>query len=254
MMAGTGQRRTTEAQMDNEMTESGQVLANEDFGEFARDLSRATSEDEVLQLGVQHAVQLVGGCDHAGVTIVERTTVSTAAATDDVVKRGDQLQYDLNEGPCLDSVRDHELVVSHDLLTDQRWPRWSPRVVEETGVRAMVALLLFTHTRAYGALNLYADQPGAYDHEDIAAAQALAAHLAVAVAAGREIDHLGIALTNRTVIGQAEGILMERYGITSDQAFNYLRRTSQEQNRKLAALAADLVRTRQLPAAPPRED
>lgn len=163
-----------------------------------------------------------------------------------MVRRGDALQNELDEGPCLDSVRTHDTVISQDLSRDPRWPRWSPRVISEFGVHSMLSLLLYTTKRSYGSLNLYGDRTQAFDSESLAVAQALAAHLAVAVAASREIDHRGLAMVNRTVIGQAEGILMERLDLTSEQAFDYLRRQSQQTNRKLVEVCAELVRTRQL--------
>lgn len=144
----------------------------------------------------------------------------TGASSDRVVRRVDAPQNELDEGPCLDSVRTHDTVISQDLSRDPRWPRWSPRVISEFGVHSMLSLLLYTTKRSYGSLNLYGDRTQAFDSESLAVAQALTAHLAVAVAASREIDHRGLAMVNRTVIGQAEGILMERLDLTSEQAFD----------------------------------
>lgn len=197
-------------------------------------------------LAVDLAVQFVPGCDHAGISIVDGSRTVTGASSDRVVRRGDALQNELDEGPCLDSVRTHDTVISQDLSRDPRWPRWSPRVISEFGVHSMLSLLLYTTKRSYGSLNLYGDRTQAFDSESLAVAQALTAHLAVAVAASREIDHRGLAMVNRTVIGQAEGILMERLDLTSEQAFDYLRRQSQQTNRKLVEVCAELVRTRQL--------
>lgn len=197
-------------------------------------------------LAVDLAVQFVSGCDHVGISIVDGSRTVTGASSDRVVRRGDALQNELDEGPCLDSVRTHDTVISQDLSRDPRWPRWSPRVISEFGVHSMLSLLLYTTKRSYGSLNLYGDRTQAFDSESLAVAQALTAHLAVAVAASREIDHRGLAMVNRTVIGQAEGILMERLDLTSEQAFDYLRRQSQQTNRKLVEVCAELVRTRQL--------
>lgn len=197
-------------------------------------------------LAVDLAVQFVPGCDHAGISIVDGSRTVTGASSDRVVRRGDALQNELDEGPCLDSVRTHDTVISQDLSRDPRWPRWSPMVISEFGVHSMLSLLLYTTKRSYGSLNLYGDRTQAFDSESLAVAQALAAHLAVAVAASREIDHRGLAMVNRTVIGQAEGILMERLDLTPEQAFGYLRRQSQQTNRKLIEVCAELVRTRQL--------
>jgi GAF domain-containing protein len=217
------------------------------FEQLARGLGDATDETTRLQLAAVTAVQLVAGCDHAGVTVNENGSPRTRAASDDVVRRANQLQYEFGEGPCLDTLRDEETLVSTDLAADPRWPHWAPKVQHELGAGSMISLLLYTKKGSYGALSLYGDRPHAFDAEDLAVAQVLAGHLAVSMAAGREIDQRGVAIASRTIIGQAEGILMERFGLDADQAFGYLRRVSSNTNRKLAQVAEDLVRTRELP-------
>lgn len=216
-------------------------------GEFARTVQDAGGQDARLQRGVELLVELVDGCGHAGVTMASRRGLWSAAATDEVVVRGDALQEELSEGPCVDSVREQHTVVSQNLAADRRWPRWAPRVTQELGVHAMLSLLLYTERDTLGALNLYADRPGAWDADAIAVGHALADQLAVAVADAREIEHRGQAMAGRTVIGQAQGILMERFDLAADQAFEYLRRISQDTNRKLVAVAEEIARTRRLP-------
>lgn len=218
-------------------------------GEFARFLHGADGAAARLQRGVDLVVELVDGCDHAGVTVAAKAGVWTAAATDDVVRDGDTLQYSLSEGPCLDTVRFEHTVISHDLISDRRWPTWAPRVVADLGVHAMMSLLLYVEQDTLGALNLYADQLGAWDSDAIAISHALADQLAVAVDDAREIENRRRAMIGRTTIGQAQGILMERYGIDAERAFDYLRRVSQDTNRKLIAVAEEVVSTRQLPTA-----
>lgn len=207
-----------------EQPEMGHSL--EDSGDFARDVAEGEGEGERLSLGVGLFVELVEGCDHAGVTRVSRIGAETVAASSEMARLCDQLQYDLDEGPCLDAVRSHQTVVSNAVASDPRWPRWGPAVAEQYGVGSMLSLLLYTHGDSYGAINLYADRPHAYSSDGLVVAQSLAAHLAVAVAGGREVDQRDIAMVNRTVIGQAEGILMERFKVTADHAFELLRLTS----------------------------
>jgi GAF domain-containing protein len=226
----------------------------EDFAQVARLLHAAPDECGQLQLAVDLAVRLIGGCDHAGISVVEGRTIWTPAGSDDVVRRGDALQYELDEGPCLDSVRWHETVLSQDLSREERWPRWNPRAQSDLGIKGMMSLWLYTDAdsygaRSYGALNLYADQADAFEPQDHATAQALAAQISVALASHRELQQRSVAMTSRTVIGQAEGILMERLGIDADQAFSYLRRMSQTENRKLITICNEIVETRQLPAS-----
>jgi hypothetical protein len=144
-------------------------------------------------------------------------------------------------------MRDQETIVSGDLELEQRWPTWAKRVREDLGVGSMMSLLIYTEPRSFGALSLYAREGARFDADDLAVGQALAAHLSVIVSARRQIDQLGVAIDNRTVIGRAEGILIERLGLSADQAFDYLRRVSSHTNRKLVDVASEIATTRRLP-------
>jgi len=218
------------------------------FAAIARSLGNQNGELETVEKGLAVAVELIDGCHHAGVSMVRAgQRIETPAATSDVAMRGDQLQYELHEGPCLDAVKTQETILCPDLLHEQRWATWAPKVAHELNVRSMMCLQLFTTARSFGALNLYSESLDAFDQQDQALGLALAAHIAVALASSREIDTREIAIISRTVIGQAEGILMERYDLTPDKAFSVLRRVSQETQTKLVIVATDLVRTRRLP-------
>ena len=223
-------------------------------GDFARALQSSTGSVERLQRGVELVVEMVEGCDHAGVTIHAGRTLTTPAASDELVRRGDEWQYELGEGPCVDTVHEQHTVIAQDLAADRRWARWGPKVVSELGVNAMMSLLLYTDDDTFGALNLYADRTHAWDHRQVAVAHALAGHLAVAVADGTEIENRGRAMVSRTVIGQAEGIVMERFGLDAEQAFAYLRRMSQATRHKLVTVAEELVATRRLPTLGPGDE
>jgi hypothetical protein len=112
----------------------------------------------------------------------------------------------------------------------------------------MMSLLVYTEKQhSYGALSLYAQVGHRFGADDWAIGQALAGHISVILSAGKKIDQLGVAVHTRTSIGQAQGILMERLNISADQAFDYLRRISANSNRKLADVAEEIARTRQLP-------
>jgi GAF domain-containing protein len=224
------------------------------FADIARSLGAQTSELGTLERALSVAVEIVEGCQHAGISlVVGGRRIETPAATSNVALRGDQLQYELGEGPCLDSIAYHETVLSPDLLKETRWPTWAPQVARELGVRSMLCFQLFTSARSLGALNLYSESVDAFHSESQAVGLTLAAHIAVALAASREIDTRDVAMLNRTVIGQAEGILMERYDLSSDKAFSVLKRVSQDTQTKLVLVAAELVRTRRMPTAPVAE-
>lgn len=232
------------------MNDARQLLGG--FTELARALGAAPDEDTRFKVAVDAAVDLVTQCDHAGLTVNESGRLVTRASTDDLVCRANELQTESGEGPCLDVRRDQNTLVSPALAGEGRWPAWAPRVHAELGVGSMMSLLVYTDQHSFGALSLYCGSGGRFDADDVAVAQALAGHLSVVMAAEKQIDQLGLALHNRNIIGQAQGVLMERYGMTADQAFDYLRRISSSTNRKVAVVAAEIAQTRQLrrPAHP----
>ena len=217
------------------------------FTELAQALAAAPDEDDRLKVAVQASVALVARCSHAGITVNEKGGLITRASSDDLVRRANALQTELGEGPCLDVRRDQNTLVSQSLAMEQRWPAWAPRVQAELGVDSMMSLLVYTEQHSFGALSLYCERGSRFDADDVAVAQALAGHLSVLMAAERQIDQLGLGLHNRTIIGQAQGVLMERYDMTADQAFDYLRRLSSNSNRKVAVVAAEIAQTRQVP-------
>lgn len=213
------------------------------FADLARDMSESAGLSQTLQVAVDGAQALVVSAEAAGISMVHsKRRIDTPAATDDACRRGDELQYELGEGPCLQSIHQQETVRSDDLLTEDRWPVWSRRVVDELGFRSMLCLQLFITHDTLGALNLYSKKPGAFDTDDEATALALAAQVAVALSAAKEFESLESAVASRTVIGQAQGMLMQRYKLTPHQAFAVLARESQAASRQLRQICEDIVR------------
>lgn len=215
--------------------------------ELAQALGDTSREDERARLAVDAATSLVERCSHAGFTVNEQGGLSTTASSDEVVRRANELQQELGEGPCLDVMRDEDTLVIPDLAHERRWPTWAQRVHDELRVGSMISVLVHAGAQSYGALSLYAERGLRFDADDVAIAQTLGGHLAMVMSSGREIDQLGRALHSRTVIGHAQGILMERLDIDSAQAFDYLRRVSSVSNRKLIDIADEVARTRELP-------
>lgn len=234
--------------MDNESKLSAELAS------AARALQAEDDTQHMLDRAVALAVELIEGCDYAAISIVHREApIDTPATSDPVVRRGDELQYDLQEGPCLDAIWNQETVHSPDLAADTRWPRWGPLVVEELGISSMLSLQLYTSADTLGALNLYSQRVDAFDEEDLNAGHMLAAHAAVALAESQNADQLRTAALNRTIIGQAQGILMERFALSADRAFLMLCRVSQTRRVKLHQVASDLVATRVMPTAAMRD-
>jgi GAF domain-containing protein len=214
----------------------------------ARNLQAGKEPQRTLREAVRLAVDMVEGCDEVGVSIVRKNRqVETPVATDPCARLGDELQYELGEGPCLDAVWHHPVVHSPDLARDTRWPRWAPAVTEATGMRSLMSFQLFTAEHTWGALNLYSRSLDAFTTHDEHEGTALAAHVAVALAHATEVEQLTEAVTRRTIIGQAQGILMERFGVDADRAFQVLVRVSQQRNTKLHDIAVEVVTTRRTP-------
>lgn len=215
------------------------------FAGAAREMSVSVGIQDTLDAAVHAAVALIKPVEAASVSLVHaRGRIETQAATDDMCRRADELQIELDEGPCLQAIRDEETVVVRDLSSETRWPRWSSRAAEELGVRSMLCLQLYVaEDDTIGALSLYSKQWDAFDDLDVrVTALALAAHVAVAATATQEGEGLRSALANRTIIGQAQGMLIQRYELTPEQAFAVLTRASQHANRKLHEISAEMVR------------
>ena len=219
----------------------------ESFAVIARALLAEPSADAVLQRIVDTAVETVSGCDHAGISLVERRSVVTAAASDEVPETVDVIQYETGSGPLVDAIREHEAFLVDDLRLEDRWPQFSQRATEATGVRSVLSLRLFAEQDTMGALNLYSKEPDAFGKEAQAIAAVFAAHAAVAMSSSRREANLERALESRDVIGQAKGILIAHQQMTADEAFEALRQASRNLNVKLRDVADRVVYTGELP-------
>lgn len=216
------------------------------LADLARDLQREQVPGDVMAQSVASAVALVPGAEEGSISLVRsRRHVLSAAVTSDVARQFDALQGHLGEGPCLAAMYAEPVVRTDDLAEDTRWPRLGARA-DELGVRSMLCFQLFVHENTLGALNLLSAKPAAFDDEAETVGAMVATHAAVALAGAQKFDHLRTALTNRDVIGQAKGILMERFKVDADQAFALLTRVSQDRNVKLHVLASELTSTGRL--------
>ena len=186
------------------------------------------------------AVEVLPDVDAASLTVKHADgRLETVAPTDDKLVRLDAAQYELREGPCYDAAVDTVHVTSPDLENDERFPRYAP-VVLRAGIRAQAGVRLFESPESTGALNLYSGRVGAF--EDLGLLSQLFAHQsAMALDYARQIDQLQEAVATRQVIGQAVGIVMERFGIDEAHAFSFLARLSSHENIKLRLVAERLV-------------
>jgi transcriptional regulator with GAF, ATPase, and Fis domain len=211
------------------------------LAEAARTIHATVSTEEALDAVARAARASVPGFDHVGVSISHRDgRIETLAGTDQLVWELDSIQYDLDEGPCVKAIRESAVVAAEDLRHDQRWPRYVPRAVEK-GVTAQMGLRLYTHEGTLGGLNLYSTTSRKIDPEAQLAAEVFATHAALALGHARKESQLNDALASRKIIGQAIGILTERYRIDEERAFQFLVRASSTSNMKLREIADELV-------------
>ncbi len=211
------------------------------FAEVARSLLAEEDVQHTLQKIVDLAVETLDGCDCAGITFLKGREFSTPAASSDVPRKVDAIQYETGEGPCLDAIREHEVFRTGDLGEERRWPKFSARAQRETGVRSMLCFRLFVDGDTLGALNLYSKAADAFDDRSMAVGLVFAAHAAVALSSALHDEQMEEALQSRDVIGQAKGILMAREHVNADEAFDMLRRASQRVNVKLRDIARQIA-------------
>jgi hypothetical protein len=230
------------------------------FAEIARYLYEADNVEDVLTRIVETTVSTVADCDMASITVRENAgTFRTLASTHSAARAVDQAQYDAGEGPSLDAVETS--IVHAPSFPDPRWPGLARRPAA-WGVEAVVSYRLAAPgptagDAVAGSLNAFAGTPQAFGDEAQQIGLVLAAHAAVGIRAAREREaseslgrHLHEALSSRDVIGQAKGILMERLRITPEDAFDTLRRSSQQLNLKLRKIAERLAETGQFDEQP----
>ncbi|MGW1954467.1 GAF and ANTAR domain-containing protein [Streptomyces sp. NPDC001920] len=218
-----------------------------DWGRFAQQLASMAREllaqDSVkgtLDRITASATDLVGGCDAAGILVLHGREVETLSPTDQLVVDSDRLQARLGEGPCFDAARTSQgqrVFRIADFTNEQRrWPAYAPQA-RELGVGSMMGFLLYTEDEDLGALNLYSRKPGAFTADSELAGWLLASHAAIAFSSARSHAQMEQAVATRHVIGEAMGILIGSHHLTEEQAFDVLRRYSQENNVKLRDVA-----------------
>lgn len=214
------------------------------FAALADIVYRGSSAEEIYTAICVAATLLVPGCDHASLMLVNRGKPVTVAATDQVARTIDDIERATGEGPCLDAIENEAAQIEPDFLEPSAWPALARGVVTRTPVRGAMGFRLMLDQKKVGAINLFSDTPGAFDSETADHAIMLTAFAAVtvsAILAGEEANTLRRGLESNREIGKAIGLLMAMHDVTDDQAFEMLRKTSQDMNVKIAALATSVV-------------
>ncbi|RZT07517.1 GAF domain-containing protein [Kribbella sp. VKM Ac-2569] len=228
------------------LSEPADVFDASRFAEFALELHDAAGVEETLEAVVQFALH-AANCTHAGVALVARggRCAEVGAITDPVVEKLYRFQIEIGQGPLVTALSGQTVTVP-DVATDDRWPCWQPAAVS-AGIGSALHVPLKVSDQITGVLSLFNTEPNAFTVDDEAIAHILARHASVAVATARHEVALAQAVDARKLVGQAMGILMERFDLDGDQAFAVLRRYSQDTNTKLRDVAQQLIETRKLP-------
>ena len=196
----------------------------------------------LLQRALDGALRCITAATCAGVAVSDHGHLTSEAHTDDVAGHLHRVQFAVQGGPCVDAAQQPEPVLADDLRREQRWPEFAARAVER-GMRAVLSVQLFVDANVLGAVSFYADEPGRFSADDERVALLLASQMSMALAALRARGNFEIALSSRDVIGQAKGILMERFKISAQEAFEILVAVSQRRHIKLRNVADQLTRT-----------
>jgi hypothetical protein len=189
----------------------------------------------------------VGHADAVSITEWHRGKFTTLAASNELAREGDQLQYRLDEGPCVAAVVEGEVFAPIDLASDQRWPKFGPTAASDLGLHSMVALRLISDVPdgRYG-LNLFARRPSAFDSDDLLFCLLVGCFASSLVRTSKSRDvimNLEKALASNREIGIAVGIIMSTHKLTAERSFELLRRVSMNSNRKVSDVAARIVLT-----------
>ncbi|KJK12619.1 antitermination regulator [Terrabacter sp. 28] len=218
---------------------------NDVFRQMSALIYAGADSGSIHQALVDAAPRLVEGCTRASLLVRARDRFVTAASTDDIARRIDQIELEVGEGPCVDAIVAE--AYQHDAdLTDgtSPWPRFCERIVAETPVRSAIGYRLLLDGDKIGALNLFADVPGGLTERSADTGAVIASFASVALMAIRareEAATLRQGLSSNREIGKAVGLLMAAHHISGQEAFELLRNTSQELNMKLAQVASQVI-------------
>jgi ANTAR domain/GAF domain len=216
------------------------------FAELLRDFEqrRTADGDTAMRELTGGAALALPGASCAGITVATRSgEVRTVSATGPDAEKVDDIQRRNAEGPCLEAAWEQHTMRIRDMATESRWPGFCRDTLSDTAVRSILSFQLFKTREAMGALNFYADRADAFDDESIELGLMLATHTAVAWNLLERDEQFRSALASRDVIGQAKGMLMERFSIDAGAAFELLKRLSQDSNTPLVSIAEQLIRS-----------
>jgi GAF domain-containing protein len=203
--------------------------------------SRPTELNITLAGVTKAAVRLVPGVESADILMISPPDgFESLAATSPLAQRIDALQREFQEGPCVDAADGQPLVRCDDLQNDQRWGKFGTSAAAG-GVHSILSFQLYTHNGSRAALNLLGLKPNTFTMEAEAIAGVIATHAATALIAHNKELQFQSALASRDAIGQAKGMIMERFGVGPVRAFELITQISQNSNMRVVDVAAEIV-------------
>jgi ANTAR domain len=220
------------------------------FSALAEIIYQGSESSQVYAAICVAATLVVTGCDHASLLVRRDGRFVTIGASDGIAQRVDDLERLAGDGPCVDAIEEETPQIETDLTRPTQWPLLAARVVAETPVRGAMGFRILVDRRKTGALNLFSDTAGVFDTESAGQAIVLASFASVAinaVAQGEDVSTLRRGLLSNREIGKAVGMLMMLHGVDEQEAFNVLRRYSQDLNIKLADVARSVIDNRGKP-------
>ena len=214
---------------------------SESMAAAAAALDGPVDVDELLYLICLAAIDSVPGAEYAGITIADRHgKLQTPTATHHLIHQVDALQYQLQQGPCVDAVAGEWQARSDNLSVDHRWPVYGPRAAE-LGIISQMGIELFDEPGCIAGLNLYSSSIGAFDDDTVEAAMLFAIQAAHTLGRVLTLKDLTAAMTTRTTIGRATGVVMQKYQLSPDRAVELLTRVSRIHDITLETLANQIL-------------
>nr|WP_246315403.1 ANTAR domain-containing protein [Kineococcus aurantiacus] len=217
------------------------------FTELSRLVVGQTPLSEVLGRVAELTQRCVPGADEVSVTLLEGEKGHSAAFTGSLAAALDERQYERGFGPCVDAAQGGVLIRVDDTATDEVYPDFA-RAAARQGVRNSLSLGLPMPQPVLGGINVYRFEDGPLDDEAVQLLQVFAGYAAVALAnhalyasAVALSENLQLAMRSRATIEQAKGVLVASLHCTPEEAFAHLAKQSQNTNRKLRDLAAEIV-------------
>jgi transcriptional regulator with GAF, ATPase, and Fis domain len=220
------------------------------FSALAEIIYQGSESSEIYAAICVAATLVVSGCDHASLLVRREGQYVTVGASDGIAQRIDDLERLVGDGPCVDAIEEETPQIETDLASATQWQRLAARVVAETPVRGAMGCRILVDKRKTGALNLFSDKPDVFDNESAGQATVLASFASVAinaVAQGEDVSTLRRGLLSNREIGKAVGMLMMLHKVDEQEAFDILRRYSQDLNIKLADVARSVIESRGTP-------